>query len=115
MEELLRRTLGETVELELVLGGGLWTTNIDPGELENVVINLAVNARDAMPFGGRLTVETANSYLDDAYAASHGEVEAGQYVMLAVTDTGTGMSAEVIERAFEPFFTTKGEAGGTGL
>ena len=115
MEELLRRTLGETIQLEFVLGGGLWSTNVDPGELENAVINLAVNARDAMPAGGRLTIETSNGHLDDDYAARHHEVEAGQYVVVAVTDTGSGMTPEIVERAFDPFFTTKGSAGGTGL
>ena len=115
MEELLRRTLGETIQLEFVLGGGLWSTNVDPGELENAVVNLAVNARDAMPTGGRLTIETSNAYLDDEYAARHHEVEAGQYVVLTVTDTGSGMTQAVAERAFDPFFTTKGLAGGTGL
>jgi CheY-like chemotaxis protein len=115
MEELLRRTLGETIELEFVVGGGVWPTYVDPGQLETVIINLAVNARDAMPNGGRLTIETSNSYLDEAYASTHSEVAPGQYVMLAVTDTGTGMPADVAERAFDPFFTTKGPAGGTGL
>ena len=115
MEELLRRILGETIQLEFVLGGGLWSTNVDPGELENAVVNLAVNARDAMPTGGRLTIETSNAYLDDEYAARHHEVEAGQYVVLTVTDTGSGMTQAVAERAFDPFFTTKGLAGGTGL
>ena len=115
MEELLRRTLGETIQLEFVLGGGLWSTNVDPGELENAVVNLAVNARDAMPTGGRLTIETSNAYLDDEYAVQHHEVEAGQYVVLTVTDTGSGMTPAVAERAFDPFFTTKGLAGGTGL
>ena len=115
LEELLRRTLGETVSLEFVLGGGLWLTKVDAGEMENVLVNLAVNARDAMPEGGKLTIETLNGHLDEEYAARHSEVVAGQYVVLAVTDTGGGMSAEVAERAFEPFFTTKGAGHGTGL
>jgi CheY-like chemotaxis protein len=115
MEELLRRTLGETIQLEFVLGGGLWPSNADPGALENALINLAVNARDAMPNGGCLTIETANAYLDDDYAAQHSEVDAGQYVLFAVTDSGAGMTSDVIERAFDPFFTTKAAAGGTGL
>jgi len=115
MEELLRRTLDETIELEFVMGGGVWPTYVDPGQLETVILNLAVNARDAMPKGGRLTIETSNSYLDESYASSHSEVVPGQYVMLAVTDTGTGMAADVVDRAFDPFFTTKGPAGGTGL
>jgi signal transduction histidine kinase len=115
MEELLRRTLGETTQLEFVLGGGLWPSHADPGELENALINLALNARDAMSNGGRLTVETANAYLDDEYATAHHEVEPGQYVLLALTDTGAGMTSDVVERAFDPFFTTKGASGGTGL
>ena len=96
--EELRRTLGATIQLEFVLGGGPWLSNADPGELENALINLAVNARDAMPNGGRLTIETGNAHLDDEYAADHGEVEAGQYVLLAITDTGSGMTSEVVER-----------------
>ena len=115
MSDLLRRTLGEDDAIETVLAGGLWQTRVDANQLENVLLNLAVNARDAMPNGGKLTIETANAHLDDAYAASHAEVSAGQYVMLAVTDTGMGMAPEVIEKAFEPFFTTKPLGQGTGL
>lgn len=115
LSELLRRTLPETIRVETVLGGGLWRCYADPNQLENVVINLAVNARDAMPEGGRLTIETANAHLDDAYAASRDEVAAGQYVLLAVTDTGAGMPPDVIAKAFEPFFTTKEQGKGTGL
>jgi CheY-like chemotaxis protein len=115
MSDLLRRTLGEVVMLETVLAGGLWRSQADPNQLENAILNLAVNARDAMGDGGRLTIETANAYLDDAYAASHAEVPAGQYVMIAVTDTGAGMPPDVAARAFEPFFTTKPISKGTGL
>jgi CheY-like chemotaxis protein len=115
MSEMLRRTLGEQVMVETVLAGGLWRTHADVGQLENALVNLAVNARDAMPGGGRLTIETANAHLDDAYAAQRAEVAPGQYVLICVTDTGTGMSAEVIERAFDPFFTTKPVGKGTGL
>ena len=105
----------KSVAIETVLAGGLWQTRVDANQLENALLNLAVNARDAMPNGGKLTIETANAYLDEAYAASHAEVTAGQYVMLAVTDTGTGMSPEVISKVFEPFFTTKPLGQGTGL
>ena len=115
MTELLRRTLGENVVVETVLGGGLWRTRADPSQLENVILNLCVNARDAMPKGGKLTLETANVSLDDAYARANVDVAAGQYVMIAVTDNGEGMSPEVIERAFEPFYTTKPLGEGTGL
>ena len=113
--ELLRRTLGETIEVETVTAGGLWRCKVDPAQVESVLLNLAVNARDAMPGGGKLTIETANARLDDDYAAAHAEVTPGQYVMLAVTDNGTGMPAEIAERAFEPFFTTKDAGHGTGL
>jgi signal transduction histidine kinase len=115
MEELLRRTLGERVVFELVTSGGLWLTKCDPNQLENAVLNLAINARDAMPDGGKLTVETGNSHLDSAYAVGHPEIEPGQYVCISVTDTGSGMSAATIEKAFEPFFTTKPIGRGTGL
>jgi len=113
--ELLRRTLGEEIEMETVVAGGLWNTLVDPTQVENVIVNLAINARDAMPNGGKLTIELANAYLDETYAAKHVEVAAGQYVMLAVSDSGSGMTPEVAERAFEPFFTTKSAQRGTGL
>jgi signal transduction histidine kinase/CheY-like chemotaxis protein len=115
MSDMLSRSLGETVAVETVIAGGLWNTLADPGQVENTVLNLAINARDAMPNGGKLTLEVANAYLDDAYAATHNEVTPGQYVMLAVTDTGAGMTPHVVGRAFEPFFTTKPEGKGTGL
>jgi len=115
MSDLLRRTLGETVRMETVLAGGLWRIHADASQLETAILNLAVNARDAMGEGGRLTVETANAHLDDAYAAQHIGVPAGQYVLIAVTDTGSGMTPETIERAFDPFFTTKATGRGTGL
>lgn len=114
IEGLLRRTLGENVHIELVRGAGLWRAVVDPGELQNALLNLALNARDAMPEGGRLTIETANAGVDSDYADELG-VQAGQYVMVAVSDTGTGMSPEVVAQAFEPFFTTKGEGRGSGL
>jgi nitrogen-specific signal transduction histidine kinase/ActR/RegA family two-component response regulator len=115
MSDLLMRTLGEDVEVETVLAGGLWPTRSDPVQIENALLNLAINARDAMPDGGRLTIETANASLDSVYAAAHAEVEPGQYVMLAVSDTGSGMSADTASRAFDPFFTTKPAGKGTGL
>ncbi len=115
MSGLLNRTLGENIEIETVLAGGLWTVAADFNQLENALMNLAVNARDAMPQGGKLTIETGNAYLDEAYARTHAEVTPGQYAMIAVTDTGIGMSAAEIENAFEPFFTTKGLGRGTGL
>jgi CheY-like chemotaxis protein len=111
----MRRTLGESISIETVLGGGLWKTNADPSQIENAILNLAVNARDAMPDGGKLTIETANCHLDDDYAARHAELPAGQYVMIAVTDTGTGMPPDVAAKAFDPFFTTKPVDKGTGL
>jgi PAS domain S-box-containing protein len=115
MSEILQRTLGETILIETVLSGGLWKTHVDAGELENVVLNLAINARDAMPDGGKLTIETANFHLDDDYARQHLEVTSGQYVMIAVSDTGSGMSPDVIDKVFEPFFSTKEVGKGTGL
>ncbi|MFT8246136.1 PAS domain-containing protein [Roseomonas sp. BN140053] len=115
MEELLRRTLGERIALEFVLGGGLWLTRCDQNQLESALLNLAINARDAMPAGGRLTIETANAHLDSTYAAQLRDVKPGQYVCLSVTDTGTGMTPDVAERAFDPFFTTKPIGQGTGL
>jgi signal transduction histidine kinase/CheY-like chemotaxis protein len=115
MSDMLRRTLGETIQVETVIAGGLWNTLVDPNQVENTVLNLAINARDAMPDGGKLTLEVANAHLDDTYAGAHSEVTPGQYVMLAVTDTGSGMNPEVLKRVFEPFFTTKPEGKGTGL
>jgi signal transduction histidine kinase/CheY-like chemotaxis protein len=115
MSDLLRRTLGEQITVETVLGGGIWRAHADPNQLELAILNLAVNARDAMPDGGKLTLETANAYLDEQYAASQSEVLPGQYVMIAVTDTGSGMTNEVMAKAFDPFFTTKGVGHGTGL
>lgn len=115
MSDLLHRTLGETIRTETVLAGGLWKIHTDANQLESAILNLAVNARDAMPEGGKLTIETANAHLDDIYAAQHAGVPQGQYVMIAVTDTGCGMSSEVIQKAFDPFFTTKSVGKGTGL
>ena len=115
MSELLRRTIGEQVEIETVLAGGLWRTFADPSQVESTLLNLVINARDAMPNGGKLTIETVNAHLDEAYASDHEEVVAGQYAMISVSDTGIGMSPEVIGRAFDPFYTTKGVGKGTGL
>jgi CheY-like chemotaxis protein len=115
MEEMLRRTIGEAVRLEIVTAGGLWQTLCDPHQLESAILNLAINARDAMPEGGMLTIETCNAHLDDAYAARQREVKPGQYVCICVTDTGVGMTADTIGKAFEPFFTTKPIGQGTGL
>jgi nitrogen-specific signal transduction histidine kinase/CheY-like chemotaxis protein len=115
MSDLLRRALGESVAIETVLAGGLWNVFADANQLENALINLAVNARDAMPDGGKLTIETANCYLDEAYCSMHADLIPGQYVGVFVTDTGSGMSEDVIDKAFEPFFTTKETGQGTGL
>ena len=115
MEDLLRRTIGESIVFQSVETPGLWPTLCDPHQLENALLNLAINARDAMPDGGRLTIETANAVLDEAYVAREPGVAAGPYVMLSVTDTGTGMPPDVMARAFDPFFTTKPIGQGTGL
>lgn len=115
MEGLFRRTLSEDIDIEFVRCAGLWQTEVDPGQLEVALLNLMVNARDAMPLGGKLTIETANARLDDDYAANHSEVIAGQYVMVSVTDTGNGMDPVTASRAFEPFFTTKAAGKGSGL
>ncbi|MDT0575932.1 response regulator [Croceicoccus sp. F390] len=115
MDDMLRRTLGEAIEIETVISGGLWNCLIDAAQVENVILNLAINARDAMEGRGKLTIEVGNASLDEAYAAEHAEVSAGQYVMLAVTDTGSGIPNEILNRVFDPFFTTKRPGEGTGL
>ncbi len=115
LSDLLSRTLGETIAVETILAGGLWPAFADTNQVENALLNLCVNARDAMPNGGRLTIETANTYLDEPYARRFGDVTAGQYVMLSVADTGSGIPPELLERAFEPFFTTKPAGQGSGL
>lgn len=114
VEELIRRTVGPGVELEVVGAGGLWLTKVDPSQLENAILNLCINARDAMPDGGRITIETANKWLDER-AAKERELPAGQYISVCVTDTGTGMTPDVMAQAFDPFFTTKPLGQGTGL
>ncbi len=115
MSELLHRTLGETIEVEAVLAPRLWTVEADPNQLENAIINLAINARDAMPDGGKLTIETQNTHLDHSYAAQNPEVAVGQYAVICISDTGVGMDAATAGRAVEPFFTTKEVGRGTGL
>ena len=114
LEELVRRTVGPQIEVEVVAAAGLWTTLVDPNQLENALLNLCINARDAMPEGGRLTIETGNRWLD-ARAAEQRDMDPGQYISVCVSDTGTGMSADVIAKAFDPFFTTKPLGVGTGL
>jgi signal transduction histidine kinase len=115
MSDMLRRTLGGSISIETILAGGLWTTWADANQVENALLNLAINAGHAMPGGGRLTIETANTYLDEVYARQFGDVAPGQYVLLAVTDTGAGIPPGILERVFEPFFTTRQEADGSGL
>ncbi len=115
MEDLLRRTLGETIELDMAMASGLWLTRCDPNQLESAILNLAINARDAMPGGGKLTISTGNAEIDDGHAAKYRDLRPGQYVRISVSDTGTGMDKATIERAFEPFFTTKPLGQGTGL
>jgi CheY-like chemotaxis protein len=112
---LLRRTLGEHIDVRYIETAGLWPAMADPAQLESAVLNLALNARDAMPGGGRLTIELANKVLDESYARNHADVASGDYAMLAVSDTGHGMTPDVVARVFEPFFTTKPEGKGTGL
>ncbi len=115
MSELLRRTLGENIAMETALAAGLWRTHADASQLENAIINICVNARDAMPDSGKLTIETANAFLDEIYAAKNIDVKPGQYVLVAITDTGSGMTSDVLAKVFEPFFTTKEVGKGTGL
>ncbi len=115
IDDMLRRALTEGIEIEAVMGGGLWNAFVDPAQVENALLNLAINARDAMDGHGKLTIEASNAFLDDAYAAQHGDVSPGQYVMVAVTDTGHGIAPDLLDRVFEPFFTTKPEGEGTGL
>jgi signal transduction histidine kinase len=115
LSDFLQRALGEEISLEVVGGGGIWPVEVDAAELESALVNLAVNARDAMPGGGKLTVEAGNSYLDEAYCLRHDDLRPGQYVQISVTDNGVGMSKEVLQHAFEPFYTTKQAGQGTGL
>jgi two-component system NtrC family sensor kinase len=115
MSDLLTRSLGENIELETISGAGLWKVEADVSELEATLLNLALNARDAMPDGGKLTIETSNAYLDDDYCRQHAGLNPGQYVLIGVSDSGVGMAPETLERAFEPFYTTKETGKGTGL
>jgi signal transduction histidine kinase len=115
MSDLLHSTLGEQIQIETVEAAGLWQTHVDAQQLESAILNVAINARDAMPDGGKLTIETANTHLDEGYARQNPEVEPGQFVLVAVTDTGTGMPPETAARVFDPFFTTKPVGKGTGL
>lgn len=115
VDDMLRRALGEGVEIETIISGGLWNTFVDMVQVENALLNLAINARDAMDGQGKLTIEAGNAFLDDEYAARHTEIDPGQYVVLAVTDTGCGIPPDVLDQVFEPFFTTKPEGKGTGL
>jgi CheY-like chemotaxis protein len=115
MEDLLRRSIGEGVEMETIVSPSLWNAFADPTQIENAVLNLAINARDAMDGMGKLTIEVRNAHLDHAYSAHNPGIDPGQYVMLAVSDTGSGIPSEIMERVFEPFFTTKAEGKGSGL
>ena len=115
MSDLLNRTLGEQIMIETVLAAGLWSTLVDENQLESAILNLAVNARDAMPKGGKLTIETGNSSFDEAYAARSADVSAGQYVMVSISDTGMGIAPDILDKVLEPFFTTKGVGVGSGL
>ncbi|MGI4801327.1 MAG: ATP-binding protein, partial [Janthinobacterium lividum] len=115
MSDLLHRTLGEAIELEMVLSGGVWRIHADASQLENAILNLVVNARDAMPDGGKLTIKTSNAHLDDAYSLANAEATSGQYVLIAVTNTGAGIPREIMDRVFEPFYRTKEVGKGTGL
>lgn len=115
MNPILRRTMGENIDIEMVGGAGLWRCETDISQLENAILNIVINAHDAMPDGGKLTIETGNAYLDDEFALTHTDINPGQYVLLSVSDTGHGMTAEIMKQVFEPFFTTKEAGRGSGL
>jgi CheY-like chemotaxis protein len=115
MSDFFQRTLGENIQLELVGGAGLWRVEVDPSQMEAAILNLVVNAKDAMAGKGRLTIETANAFIDERYSQQNADIPVGQYIRIAVSDTGPGMPKEIQERAFDPFFTTKQPGQGTGL
>lgn len=115
MDDMLRRTLGEAIEIEMVIADGLWNCLVDPVQLESAILNLAINARDAMRHSGKLTIEASNESLDAAYAEAHPQVAPGEYVALSISDTGSGIAEEIIEKVFDPFFTTKAAGQGSGL
>ena len=115
MEDMLRRTLGESIEIEMIVSGGLWNTLVDVAQVENALLNLAINSRDAMQKGGKLTIEIGNAYLDDHYVQAHPDLTAGQYVLICVSDTGVGIPAKILNQVFDPFFSTKPEGQGSGL
>ncbi len=115
IDDMMRRALGDAIEIETMIAAGLWNTFVDVAQVENAILNMAINARDAMQGHGKLTIEAGNAFLDDDYVERHAEVNAGQYVMIAITDTGCGIPADILEHVFEPFFTTKPEGQGTGL
>jgi CheY-like chemotaxis protein len=115
MSDFFRRTLGENIDLEFVGGAGLWPVEVDAAQLEATILNLVINAKDAMADKGKLTIETSNAFVDEVYSQQNADIPVGQYVQIAVTDTGAGMSREIQERAFDPFFTTKRPGHGTGL
>jgi CheY-like chemotaxis protein len=115
LADLMQRTLGDTIEVRMQLSPAVWRTRVDPGQLENAILNLAINARDAMPQGGKLTVQTSNLRADTEFCAAHPPLGLGDYVCIAVTDTGCGIAPEILQRVFEPFFTTKESGKGSGL
>ncbi len=115
MEDMLRRTLGESIEIEMIVSGGLWNTQVDVAQVESALLNLAINARDAMESGGKLTIEIGNAFIDDHYVQAHPDVTPGQYVMICVSDTGTGIPENLLAQVFDPFFSTKPEGKGSGL
>jgi CheY-like chemotaxis protein len=115
MADFFKRTLGENIDLEIVGGAGLWQVEVDPSQTEAAILNLVINAKDAMADKGKLTIETSNAFIDENYSRQNADIPVGQYVQIAVSDTGAGMSREIQQQAFDPFFTTKQPGQGTGL